>query len=284
MASKRLLVPLANVVLDPVTSDPSTLQAGQRWYRTDLNQERLYDGTRTVIISPNEGSVQYAVDYKPVSANVADDEFDIPGTIDTTGARRSGATAWNKSQNVSSIATAVGGDMLTLSTAGLGGSAAFAGYGQALAAGTFTYQLKCRIGGGIGSNATPSTAEAGFALRESATGKCEFFVVQISAFAITGGVVPSYSLQTVSGTSFTGGFANITGPTFMATAVPYLRVARTATNVVYSWSLDGNVWFQFDSHALTGHFTTTPNEIYVCVASNANTPLVGSFDWLRRFA
>jgi hypothetical protein len=223
--------------------------------------------------------IQFGIDKQPASPNVANDEFNVGSSIDTGGTRFASATPWNKSQNVTGLSNTVGYDMLTLYGAtGLGTYPSFGGYGQVLAAGTCTYQAKGRATGAIG---TAGSIEFGFGLRESATSKCEFFVCAL--FGSAGGVL-GINMQSVSGTSFTGGFAGIVGPTYFGAIPMYLQFARTATNIVYSWSLDGNVWTQFDSHALTTHFTATPNEIYAVAAQNAAGAFAVSFDWFRRIA
>lgn len=82
-----------------------------------------------------------SLDTPPGSPDAADDEFDTGSSIDTTGARRTGATAWT-GRAVSTITNSVANDELTLTVA-QNTSAVYQGYTQPLpASGDCRYRTK----------------------------------------------------------------------------------------------------------------------------------------------
>lgn len=130
---------------------------------------------------------------------------------------------------------------------------------------TFAYVASIKqFGAGDGN----FTCFSGLGLRENATSK----VMTIGHF----GSSNSYNwgahlAKWTNSTTVTGGSFTKSLPFCFVGDRLYLRVALTATHVVFSYSLDGFEWVQIHSETITTHFTTAPDEVVFCAANINNS-------------
>lgn len=85
------------VRLIPRATSPGSPLAGDMYYDSALSQFRGWTGASWTVFSgggSGGGSAPLSADSTPAAPNAMDDEFDVGASIDLTGARRSGATAW----------------------------------------------------------------------------------------------------------------------------------------------------------------------------------------------
>jgi hypothetical protein len=178
------------------------------------------------------------------------DEFEFGSTIDTTGARYSGATAWTLYNDTGTAATSVQyGALQTVTISG--GATAGAGYLQPTAAsGNFTYVAKIR-------------GEGGFGIYNSSTWKGYY------AYITTGGAGVTLDVQSETRNFPTGAytFNSISGSGTVTQGWVYLSIAYNGTSLIFSWSPTGN----------PGDFTAVYT---IAVSSWIGTP---QSDWLIGF-
>lgn len=223
------------------------------------------------------------------------DEFETGSSIDTSGSRYTGATAWT-GLNLGSGATAITnsvsqGSLLLQGGNTQVGTATIKGYVQPLAS-PGTYLTK------VQTLATGSGAifDAGIVLNESATGKC----VTINIRCASGGFVlfvttwssPTTAVANAASLTLNPAVFSIGGATSMNYTNPlYLQVATTATQVTMGYSVTGYVGsFQnVVSFAKTANFTVGPDRIGLFINPDIYTIAAGFnpagiFEFLRRIA
>jgi hypothetical protein len=222
------------------------------------------------------------------------DEFESGSSIDTTGSRYAGATAWT-GLNVGTGATAIvnsvsQGSLILQGGATQVGASTVKAYVQPFS-GQVTYQAKI-FGFATGSS---STAGYGIVLNESATGKCVVFnILMVSG-------VPSLFLQTFS--SPTVSVANLANLSLAPTATDggtvyaymYLQIVVGATTIACSYSRSGVIgtFQQINSFTTTAQFTVGPDRIGLSInpdsyGAGISPPTTiapfGVYDWFRRTA
>jgi hypothetical protein len=185
-----------------------------------------------------------------------DDEFDCGSTIDTTGARFSGANAWNDGIGSDAVVISkglTGGELeIRLGTNGIDFEQRR--IDQAFPAGNCTFETRVR------HTFSASNALAGFWLQESSTGKAVVFGPGEDA---GGKDIRVHNNAVADGNTAVGSWST----EYSAD----LRVSRSGTNLVFDYDI-GAGWVNIVTHAQTTRFTTTPNRIgLIYIHSIANT-------------
>lgn len=143
-----------------------------------------------------------------------------------------------------------------------------------------------------GSTTAKAYKMSGLVVRESATGKtvhwgfCNYSggaagstgEVRILCFKFTGlGVNPGeseFGSQHLRPWIGLGNIITLPPPA-------YFRAERTATQMIYSVSLDGHDWYALSTRTTTTDFTTAPDVVGVGITSYASAHLA-TFDWIRK--
>jgi hypothetical protein len=225
-------------------------------------------------------NVNVTPDTHPVTPYANNDEFEYGTTLDTTGARFSGANAWSWQQQNTASAVVTSGSLIV--TGQVTSSAVNNVITQALPSGACTFVVKA---GGV----IPFSGNAfvPIFLLESSTGKA--FGIGIYNNAGVADIV------SVAGT-LTGGWtsnpiANASAPSCWNYAIVlpppqwYWRVVIGSTTFALSYSSDGLLWHTYGTFTTATYFTTAPNEIgFSMQGDNASGSAQMSVDWFRRTA
>jgi plastocyanin len=261
-----------------VNDETATLPNSVRVVAGD-NITFVVDSTNALTISATGGDSSsggdgnITPDTHPASPNAADDEFEYGSSIDTTGARFTGATAW-ASANLGSVSNSVtrGSLALTLPTEATG---QFRGYEQTVSGGSWRYECKLSHALSLGAN----TALQGFGIRENGTGKMlQFYRVY------TGGLM-QFSVS--SWTSFSAFSATLAGGNisdlFSFAGWLYVAIDYDGTDYRFETSENGVVWLRHASAAKATYFTTAADRVMVSLFNgNSGQTANGAWDWVRR--
>ncbi len=207
-------------------------------------------------------------DAVPASPNAADDEFNVGSSIDTAGARRSGATAWSWVNQDSATGNLANSRLLLSSLAATATSTSRMMVVQPIS-GAFKFRCKLEMS----SNAS-SVLEAGMVLRESSTGKL-----------ITWRRASGSNLSVGTAPSATGSVTSVSALTFYQYNL-YLEIEEDATTRYYRLSTSGvpGSFVTIYSEAKTTFITTNQIGLYISGTWSAPLQIVGAFDWFRRIS
>lgn len=223
------------------------------------------------------------------------DEFESGTSIDTSGARYAGATAWT-ALNVGTGATAITnsvsqGSLLLQGGATQVGTATIKGYTQPLAS-LSTYQTKVQST----NSGSGCVFDAGMVLNESSTGKCVTIDIRNAAGGCTLFVTtwssPTTAVANSASLALNPSVFSIGGATsYNYTNSVYLQLIITATQITFAFSVTGvaGTFEPVVSFAITSFFTVGPDKIGLYVNPNTYTITAGFnpagiFDWFRRTA
>jgi hypothetical protein len=220
---------------DVVVGSPTASAAGVATVTVDLDS----------IVAGGSGTAPY------------EDNFDSGSSIDTTGARYTGANPWTLLNDSGATAT-VGSDQLTMVCPYSGAMSPFLAV-QTLSAGDGAWRTQMSS-----ANVGANYRGMGLVLRESATGKMLSF-----GFASDGPIKAQVRrMPNPNNTTFTTWTANY-GNTSVADFNGYLEVERTTTSWAFRYSEDGSSWTTLTSGiAETTDFTTGPHQIGLWVAGS----------------
>jgi hypothetical protein len=176
------------------------------------------------------GGGNITADSHPATASAADDEFEFGTGMDTTGARRSGATAWSNFNTVTGSWTVNRGSLCFkpfITTV-----ANFNGYTQSVSGSTWEYTAKME-GANLNANCNLGIFVG------TASGTAGKFIML--------GMNQSVSLQkwnsatSFNSAPFTGTIPNQVAATGVGTnTIPfYFRIKYDGTNLIFSFSLTG---------------------------------------------
>lgn len=228
--------------------------------------------------------VNITPDTHPSSPTAWDDEFEYGSSIDTTGARRSGANAWSW-VNQNSATAAVGRGNVLLSAPQNGGQFSYAA--QAPPSGTWKFRAKISVPAYL-----TNAPYAGLLLYNSANGHNVFFGTIYNTF-ITGGapgLIVAVSTSWPSGGGATTHAPPSTSYISSATArdlsrYSYLEIEYDGTTLYYRVSpsgVDGS-FSQVYSGTASSDLGAAPTNIGLAAGSyGAGVPAILACDWFRR--
>lgn len=226
----------------------------------------------TVTIPADAGTTP---DSYPATPNAADDEWD-GGSLDTTGARFSGATAWAWQNQGTGVATLTRGDLNLVAASGGGGTMNARYILQTAPAGDWTYEAKITI---LGTRTSSSWSFAGLALRESATGKANIIGVGDD----TG--VKAQIRRLTGDTTWTANPYTSSTDDILNFRTFYAKVSRSGSTISWTSGLTGSYYpSALYSAAQTSDFTTAPNQVGLMVSAPVSGPVVLICHWFRRTA
>lgn len=215
--------------------------------------------------------VPLSPDVAPASPNPYDDEFDVGSTIDTTGARRSGALAWTVQTSSGTTAPIVAQGYVGADTATVTGNLLML---QTMPGGDCTFVAKVKR--------VPTTSNSGFEIGfyNSANGK-----------SYSAQLFSSPSLVTERGTFntstwvYTGSTNPFTDNVRYATVIDgwmYLRIRLSGTNIFAAWSGTGHDadWFEATAEPQATWLSGAPTHVSLFIPHGNR----GVCDWFRRTA
>lgn len=217
------------------------------------------------------GSANITPDTHASSPTAWDDEFEYGATLDTSGARRSGANAWAV-QNVLSSSNAIVSGALALSSSLGTGVNNNVVYTQSLTGVSSTWAFAMK------HLSADTTTFCGIWLGFVTTGKGYYF-------GFYSGSIYILTATTYIGTSL----AQPTGSvSFTLMNQVYFRVLFDATTLYFQTSYDGLVWATFYSAAPSVFLGGSPDSIGILMGFGSATTAVqgtsASVDWFRRTA
>lgn len=227
---------------------------------------------------PAGANANLTPDSHPSSPNVANDEFETGSSIDTTGARTSGATAWT-ALGLSTGTTSVANGSLLMKPA-LTASRNLGGYTQPVS-GTWAYTAKFSVY----NSATNTLIGLFIATASGAAGNILVFGInQLSLIVqrLTNNTTFSANqLLTANAVILAVGTALTP-----ATVQVYLRVAYDGTNLTFSVSSSGvEGTFQQVYTETSAAFLGTPTLVGIGGDNeSAGTQAIGIYDWFRKTA
>lgn len=210
----------------------------------------------------------FAPDIPPDSPDALNDEFNDAATLPGGG---SAQWAW-VNQGTASVAIGIGGKGAVITTLSPGGvSNSLKCLEQTAPATPWEFTAKVALNSRTGT----SFFTVGLFARESSSGK--LMVLDI-------GYDVSDKLQILRWTNPTT-FASEQFATSWATKTAYLRIADNGTNLIFSSSVDGLVYFPMYQEGRTAYMTGGANRVGIC-GNNAHATLnsYNSFHWFRRTA
>ncbi len=222
------------------------------------------------------GSANINADTHPASTPNANDEFEFGTSIDTTGGRRSGATAWTNFGAVTS-GWAVGQGSLCF-TPFITNVANFNGYTQPITGTTWAYT--CKVQG----NAPSNSSNIGLFLATATGTAGKIFTIALNSTTIS---VQKWTNSTTfsavaASTTFNSVFGSGMSP------VLYLRISYDGTNLMF-WASHTGIEGTF-----TKIYQETPATFFGSVPTligiggqQSSTVTVGPyavFDWFRKTA
>ena len=201
------------------------------------------------------------------------DEFETGSTIDTTGARYSGATAWT-AFNATGYTTAISGDGSLVLKNVSASTSLCGGYSQPLpGSGTWTYTAKIALAGNITGGAA-----GGIFIGTTSSAKMSLLLISATASIV---VQHNTNSTTFSANAFSAGAVVAVNGQFPWI---YLQISYDGTNLHYAISFTGaagsfvNVFSELPATFLAG----VPTVIGVTQGSPVGSATI--CDWFRRTA
>lgn len=248
---------------------------------TDLTQQSNILGALVQLggtSSAGGGSAPVSPDSYPGTPNVADDEFE-GASLDTTGVRASGATAWAWRNQGGATFAQDGGLAVFSGTAGV--SANLRIVEQVAPAPSWKYRAKlCTV-----KMAASVHSLVGLCVVNTSSGKVIGFykgwtgsgAVMVAGDKWTNVTTYSTALATAVSLSATPYVHGMTDPL-------YLEIENDGTNLIFRYSFDGALWITFATEALST-FISSVTTIGLIAHNDTNSNLpTGVFDWFRRIA
>ncbi|HRP27447.1 MAG TPA: hypothetical protein PLG77_03335 [Burkholderiaceae bacterium] len=253
------------------------------------------DPANPIVAATGSSTVNVTPDTHPSSPNVADDEFEYGSSIDTSGARASGATAWAW-VNQGAASAAVSGGSLVLAQGAQSTSDNLRCVMQPVSGSTWRFRAKVTLFGqraSADSSATAGIIFAGLCARNSTSGKLlSVHILSNAADTKPGRIeanrwtnVTTYS-ATYAATKdiFRGDYWN---PRALVTL--YLEIEQTSTQFLTRWSDSGvdGTFIPLTAENLSTHISSI-DEVGIFHANTLNqthTPKSATVvDWWRRMA
>ena len=232
-------------------------------------------------------------DTHPATPTAWDDEFEYGTSLDTTGARFSGAKPWSKvSWSAASDSVSEGGLVVSLTPTNTGTTIQWQLIAQNIT--SSTWKVRAKI---INFPDTSSVyCSAGLMCRESATAKRVHIQV-----GLTSSTVQLYALKfaadTGSWTNITtgGGPSNIWSNTYQLDASRqgiYFELENDGTSIICRYSRSGysGTYIELGRQTISGFFTSAPDQVGLVFAnsSSGSGTVTGqstaSVDWFRRIS
>ncbi len=206
------------------------------------------------------------------------DEFEYGTSIDTTGARYSGATAWTWGNQSTSTAAVADGSMQLLPPVN---DSNIHSLEQPLpGSGNWTYQTKITQVNFGNYNAV------GMVLRQSSTGRMLRYCAVANSVSVSDYQVDEFTNYTTFNSTLVNGKLNLPVATLAnSNSFPpvYVQLSTDGTNYYFSVSLSGfpGTFFQLNSLSVGGWLTADKIGLFA-LAANMNYSPIAQFDWFRR--
>jgi hypothetical protein len=218
-------------------------------------------------------------DTHPAIATANDDEFEAGSSIDTTGARASGATAWTWLNQLAASTVVTSGSLVFTTDASSASAPNINAVIQPVAGSTFTYNAKYS-GVAVGSGAS------GLLFRNSANSHLLIFGLVTSGSTPVLFVARCTSATTSSTVELsTGTIPNL--PNKASTIYVYLQIRYDGTNLLYSISPTGvpGTYVQVYTETAAVFLSAAPTHVGIFGESlSIGTPGIFTMDWFRKTA
>ncbi len=246
---------------------------------TTMNFKTLVAGSQVSIsstateitIGVGSSGTSVSPDDPPVSPDPADDEFDTGSSIDTSGARRGGATAWAWN-NQGGATASISNGKCTLTAPG-SGSANHRQIEQALPGGTWKYRAKLSV-----QFKLANFCWVGMHARRSSNGKFTGIFTGIG----TAGNAAASNWNSVSSFS-----SHIAGPGILPFGYKgYVEIEYDGTDLIYRCSADGDPasYFLLTTQAVASFLGAAPDFIGLTADSENSADALVICEWFRRIA
>jgi hypothetical protein len=204
------------------------------------------------------GSSSSDPDTPPTSPLTMSDEFNTGTSIDLS--------KWTWLNQNSGTDNITDGYLVTT----LGGVAGdlVQGFTQLTPASPYAFEMKCSQPPVIVNSVVTA---CGLGLYETVSTKGTYFWFENPIESVN---IPSVDAQQWTANTF--GSA-VTPLTHSFVSYEYLKVLNDGTNIIYSASVDGRSWTTMGGKAISGLFTTTPNEVCICFLNNGVGGFANSF-------
>jgi hypothetical protein len=202
-------------------------------------------------------------DVPPASPNAKDDEFNASSF--------NGGSLWTLVNTTGATFTESSGGFLDFNSLAAGaGSNNIQMIVQSLPAAPWQFATKMEM-----ASVAENFHSCGVVLRESATGKIDFFAIQT-------GPMPQVVMAAWTGpTAFSA--TRFAGTNNLNTNAGYFKVGRSGSTLTFYFSYNGVAWLSLYSEALTTFFTTAPDQVgLACNSSSASNSTDGIFWSFRR--
>lgn len=263
-----------------------------QWKRTGSGNAAMLNGSATVgylnlpiltVRNYGDGSgvpakaVPLSVDNFPSSPNAADDEFEYGIGLDTTGARRSGATPWTWRNQGAATAVVTNGVLLLKAPASTTTNLRII---EQPCSGSWEYTAKLRS-----SNLLPATqfAAAKLIASNSANGRSFEFGREIDSAGVNrlNGILRA-SVTLYNSTPITS--INFTSETNSnATDFMYFRYISNGTTITAQFSYEGNIWITAGAITIATYLLAV-DRIGLLVNNENNSDHTNIIDWFRKTA
>lgn len=231
----------------------------------------------------SSGSSNVTPDTHPVSANNADDEFEVGSVIDTSGSRFSGATPWAWRNQGASTATLSDGHLIFTGVAQTSSNLRI--LEQSASGSTWKYRTKLtsvRIG-------QTKFSGCGLCVVNSSSGKVIAFykiystVSGTDCWTISG---DKWNSVTSYGSSLATGFRYDDSSGRAAKGWTYLEIEQTSTQLIFRFSDSGvsGTFSDFATENLATFITSVDKIGLIAHNDTGSNQPIGIYDWFRKVA
>lgn len=270
----------AGVTVD--TTQALTVSATVQWGTADTDNtitlRQLQVNIESALSNPLNSTINITPDTHPGTPNAADDEFETGATVDTGGARRSGATAWAWRNQGSATAVPTSGALVLKAPASA--STSFRIVEQAIA-GTWKFRAKMRF-----YSVDTNFAAAGILCANSSNGRTLYWGFNRSS----GNRLEGFRLTTATSfsASVTSGAVTFTAETVAKANQPlYFELESDGTSVFLRISYGGFLFDLIATETISAFLTASGgslDRIGLGANSENSNDVYAVVDWFRRIA
>ncbi len=221
-------------------------------------------------------------DTHPATANAADDEFEYGTTLDTTGARRTGALAWAL-RNSGSSSNAVGYGAIHFTQDGRGTDNPTVAT-QTIVSPSGAWDFRCKWLSGLAAS-SGNDSRGGLFVGFGSTGQGYLFGMYTpgsNPFVESNGYVNYYSAYNAFSATIVAVAGQSTQYNVSMVGPLYFRIAYDGVSTLtFYMSNDGVVWSGWATQTIAAHFGAVPTDIGIfCDGPSSQN----AYDWFRRIS